>query len=327
MLFSLVMGMVYWLVPYLLVEILSCITDSVKYGFCLCEFYVFCCKREGSIQYISGRMKDEKISKLRHLFRYVWSLFIFFGLFISVCICHALIMFKLENRVVTPNIEDVKISSIDFNGIEKYLWIAFAIVSLLVLIVVTLILLLCKGEKFKYKFQLDQEHIKAALLSERPFFKLTDCFDNVNCFHTFEDKTCGCLRVLTSILIEIIMPLVSIALSILLLALLAVFSFYVWCLNTNQFYKFLLLWYAKITFNIFSNVINAIRNFTNCTWLYLIATKNDKRFNDENPFMRHKQASKLYVFFKYVLCKNIVNCIEIAFFDMSSIFFIFKFGN
>ena len=144
------MNIIYWLVPNLFMEILSCISNFVKYGFCLCELCVFCCKHENSLEYTTRRMHRETkdISSLRHLFKYLWPLFIFFVLFASICLCNAVIMFKLESRVAIPNMENFKFSSIDSNGIEKYLWIAFAVVTLLIVIGVSLILLSCKKFDF-----------------------------------------------------------------------------------------------------------------------------------------------------------------------------------
>jgi hypothetical protein len=266
------------------------------------------------------------ISSLRQIFKYIWPLFIFFILFAAVCAFNAVFMFLFENKEANLNsdklrhsIDSLKLNSIDLTGIEKYVWEALSGVALIILIVVTLILLTCKL-KHSHKFEMENEHIKAALLSESTFSQFPDlcCCSNVSRVFKYIFFF-GILAI--SVLIEIITPFVPLILNVIMLVMLVVYSFYVWCLNINGVYKFLLIYYAKIMLNIFSNIIIAIRTFTNCNWLYLNATSKEPN----KKWMSNKAAAKIWVFVRYVLFKNIFNCIEIAFFDMSLIL-CFKLG-
>lgn len=266
------------------------------------------------------------ISSFRQLFKYVWPLFIFFILFIAVCTFNALFMFKFEIKEANLNssklrlsIDSLKLDSIDLSGIEKYVWAAISGVALIILIVVTLILLTCKL-KHSHKFDMEKEQIKAALLSESIFSRFPDlcCCSKISRVFKYIFFF-GILAI--SVLIEFITPFLPLILNVILLVLLVVYSFFVWCFNINGLYKFLLIYYAKIMLNIFSNIIIAIRTFTNCNWLYLnsVSKKPNKKW------MSNKAAAKIWVFVRYVLFKNILNCIEIAFFDMS-IILCFKLG-
>lgn len=332
-------GSFIFLIPYLILKIISCPINFFKYGFCFCDCCLDdCCNKKDSIETVSDHMykKTEDISSPRKIFKYLWPLFLFFILFSAVCIFNAVFMFKFEDKEAPLVIEDFKFNFIDLNGIEKWLWVAFASLVLLILIVVTFILLKCK-HKHTHKFSMDKKFIKLGLLSERPFktpskkqSKKIQSKDNQS------TSICSCLIgvilfipavvifliFLILLILEVLMPFLSLMLNFLLLVMLCVFSIYVWCLDTNGFFKFILLYYAKITVNIFSNIITAIRVFTNCTLFSMTLAKKD---DDDIDAIKFK-TSKILVFFKYVLFKNIFNCLEIAFFDMSTFLFVLKIG-
>ncbi len=327
-----------WVIPILILKIFSFATNFVKYGFCFCECYL-CYKKTNSIDYISNRMHKETrdISSFRHLFKYVWPLFIFFILFAAICTFNAVFMFKFENK--EANLDKLRLSndslslySNDFDGYEKYLWIAMSAVALIIPIVVTLILLTFRLNH-SYKFSMDEEEIKAGLLSENLFGKLSRFGSLKGLKESF--KYCCCklylsyqlTKLIISTSLEVFMPFVPIILKALLLIMFVVYSFYVWCLNVCGLYKFLLIWYGQIMLNIFTNLINAMHTFTNCTWFFLISTRKQSNWKSDHDddWMRNKQATKISVFFNNVLFKNFFNYIEIAFFDMS-IILIFKLG-
>lgn len=303
--------------PFFLISIFSCIVDCFRYGFCSGDLY------DTEVTAKKLEEETEDIKNKRQLLKYLYPIIISIILFISFCVFNAVFMFKLENEINTA--KDVIVihdwSALNFNGVEKYLWIAFAILAFLALPIIIIIVILLYKMNEPYSFTMEADYIRSALIHEMNSIKQKDYFKPFD----KKDNSCIFFSYLTfSILLEISVSVGQLVLKYVLIIQLLSYLYHVWLLNTNWFFKFCLVWYGKITYNILNNLIESFSIYINCTWTCLVQEKIE---NDENDriLMCHKSLSKIKIFFVNVLFKNLFNCIEFAFFDMSSVL-IFSFG-